>query len=334
MLTYAFRQLRANNYEQVAGEDFEEIYDLFAEILARGISCQLKQGLHKSYVGHQDSLTTLRGKLDINGTMRNFAACRRKLQCEYDVLTENNLFNQILKTAVGVLLKQSGVKSKRKSLLRKIMLPFENVDEITADRIRWNVLRYDRNSKTYRMLHSICYFILDRQLLTTEEGKYSMRTFSDEHMNLLFQNFVLNYYRRHHPSLKAEAKQIGWNINMELSDTTHLPIMQSDILLHIGERTLIIDTKYYSRTLATHFDRSTYHSANLYQIHTYVMNEDICHEGNVDGMLLYAQTQEETLPNEKIVTHDGNILMFKTLDLNQDFKKISAQLDSLIGYGL
>lgn len=65
MLTYAFRQLRANNYEQVAGEDFEEIYDLFAEILARGISCQLKQGLHKSYVGHQDSLTTLRGKLDI-----------------------------------------------------------------------------------------------------------------------------------------------------------------------------------------------------------------------------------------------------------------------------
>ena len=81
MLTYAFRQLRANNYEQVAGEDFEEIYDLFAEILARGISCQLKQGLHKSYVGHQDSLTTLRGKLDINGTMRAAGSYNVSMMC-------------------------------------------------------------------------------------------------------------------------------------------------------------------------------------------------------------------------------------------------------------
>lgn len=43
MLTYAFRELKQNNYEEIAGEDFDNIQQLFAEILIKGISCQLKQ---------------------------------------------------------------------------------------------------------------------------------------------------------------------------------------------------------------------------------------------------------------------------------------------------
>ena len=50
MLTYAFKELNRNNYEQIAGEDFEDIHDLFAEILSLGIAYLLKQGLHRQYV--------------------------------------------------------------------------------------------------------------------------------------------------------------------------------------------------------------------------------------------------------------------------------------------
>ena len=39
MLTYAFRELKQNNYEEIAGEDFDNIQQLFAEILIKGISC-------------------------------------------------------------------------------------------------------------------------------------------------------------------------------------------------------------------------------------------------------------------------------------------------------
>ena len=50
MLAYAFQVLRQNSYEDVVAEEFEEISDLFAEILFRGISRQLKQGLYRTYV--------------------------------------------------------------------------------------------------------------------------------------------------------------------------------------------------------------------------------------------------------------------------------------------
>lgn len=50
MLTYAFKELKRNNYEQIAGENFEDIHDLFAEILSLGIAYLLKQGIHRQYV--------------------------------------------------------------------------------------------------------------------------------------------------------------------------------------------------------------------------------------------------------------------------------------------
>lgn len=36
MLAYAFEELKKNNYEQIAHEEFEHIQDLFAEILYKG----------------------------------------------------------------------------------------------------------------------------------------------------------------------------------------------------------------------------------------------------------------------------------------------------------
>lgn len=50
MLAYAFRVLRQKNYDNVAAEDFDNVQDLFAAILAKGVSQQLKQGLYQEYM--------------------------------------------------------------------------------------------------------------------------------------------------------------------------------------------------------------------------------------------------------------------------------------------
>lgn len=60
MLTYAFKELKHNNYEYISGEKFDNIYDLFAEILSKGVAYLLKQGLHKEFVLKEDTITTLR----------------------------------------------------------------------------------------------------------------------------------------------------------------------------------------------------------------------------------------------------------------------------------
>ena len=335
MLTYAFKELKHNNYEYIAGESFDNIYDLFAEIISKGVSYLLKQGLHKEYIIREDTIPTLKGKLNLSATIKERIAKRTRLACEYDELTINNIYNKIIKTTVGILLNKSDVKAGRKRELRKLMLYFDGIDEIVPSLVRWNQLRYDRNSRTYQMIHSLCYFILQSLLLSTEEGNAKMPQFSDEHMNLLFQRFVMEYYKKHHPEYRAVAKQIKWNFSeSSISSSSFLPIMQSDITITLGERTLIIDTKYYSKNLQEYYGKLTISSPNFYQIHTYVMNEDKGHTGKVDGMLLYARTLADIQPDGDFTTNDGNKLMVRTLDLSKDFEDIKTDLETLINYNV
>lgn len=327
MLAYAFQELRQNNYVEITGETFDNIYDLFAEILEKGISYQLKQGLYREYVAKNESMQTVRGRINMNGTIANRMRNRSDISCDYDDLSENNIYNQILLTTVNILIRHSEIK---KAKLKQLMLYFQNVQTIDIRSIRWNVLRFDRNNRNYRMLIYICYFILNEWLLTTEKGKHKMREFSDNHMARLFEKFVLEYYKKHHPKLKPTAQQINWNIIEEETDMSILPIMQTDIHLSLGERTLIIDTKYYSKIMQEQYEKESIRNAHLYQVHTYVNEADCEHKHNVDGMLLYAKTKDCILDDKQIIFKDGYYIFIKTLDLNTNFDEIKHRLDSFV----
>ena len=330
MLSYAFQELRKNNYDDISKEDFEYVQDLFAEILYKGISYQLKQGLYREYIERKDTLSVLRGKLDMNETIKNRVKHRQVLSCEFDELSEDNLFNQILKTTAGILIREKTVKTVRKNQLKSLMPFFDGVSTIDPFNIHWNMLRYQRSNQTYKMLMNICYFVLDGMLMTTESGAYKMATFLDDHMNRLFEKFVLEYYRTHHKGLSVYPDHIQWDItDRDEAVIDFLPSMKTDITLHKGDRTLIIDTKYYGKMMQEQFDKQTIHSGNMYQIFTYVKNLDKENTGLVSGMLLYAKTEEAVAPD--LDAHFGpNRIMVRTLDLNQEFSGIRAQLDMII----
>jgi 5-methylcytosine-specific restriction enzyme subunit McrC len=269
MLSYAFTTLNQSNFEDVATEEFENMHNLFAAILAKGIGQQLKQGLYREYLNKRENMAVMRGKIDMSGTIKNKIARQQILSCEYDDLSENNLLNQILKTTVMILLRLSKVDTEYKDALKKEMLFFSNVDTIEPASIRWSSIRFQRNNQTYRMLVSICQLILEGMLLTTEEGEYKLASFIDEQrMCRLYEKFILEYYIKEFPMLSARALQIPWVLDDGIG--TMLPVMQSDITLSYGERVLIIDAKYYSHTTQVKYDVHTLHSGNLYQIFTYV----------------------------------------------------------------
>jgi 5-methylcytosine-specific restriction enzyme subunit McrC len=330
MLAYAFQELRQNNYAEIETETFDDIYDLFAEILARGISYQLKQGLYREYIARNKSISTVRGKIDINGTIIQRMQNYQQIVCNYDELSENNTYNQILVTTASILIRHSDVKKEKKSQLKKLMLFFHQIQPVDIHSIHWNTLRFDRNNRNYRMLLYICYFIINEWLMSTEKGKYKMREFSDNHMCRLFEKFVLEYYKKHHPETKACAAQIRWNIVEETTDISVLPIMQSDILLSIGNRILIIDTKYYKKIMQEQYNKDTLRNNHLYQIRTYVDEYDRNHLHNVDGMLLYAKTQEDIFDDAQITHRDGYTLYIRTIDLNTKFETIKKRLDSFV----
>jgi len=331
MLSYAFTSLKQSNFESVATEEFDNIHNLFGAILARGLGQQLKQGLYREYLNKRENLTVMRGKIDMCGTIRSRIARKQVLACEYDELSEDNIFNQILKTTAMFLVRHGEVDREHKDDLRKKMLYFSHVGTLDPAAIPWSSLQFQRNNQTYRMLLSLCQLMLQGMLLTTDAGEYRLASFLDEQrMSRLYEKFILEYYAKEFPMLHVRASQIPWALDDGIR--AMLPVMQSDITLSHGAKVLIIDAKYYAHTTQVRYDAHTVHSNNLYQIFTYVKNKnaelkDLPHE--VSGMLLYARTNEVLQP-DSTYQMSGNKISVKTLDLNCEFAEIAAQLNLIV----
>ena len=325
MLSYAFQLLNEQGYKNLATEDFKNAGDLCAAILIRGISYQLKRGLGREYISETDTISAIRGKIEITESIKNQSMIRSQMVCTYDEFSVDSPLNRIIKSTVMLLLK-ADITAQRKKDLRKLMVYFADVSLVDVHSINWAV-NYNRNNQTYRLLITICHLVVKGLLQTKSDGSVKMMDFIDEQrMCRLYEKFILEYYRKHYyPQIKASASQIDWALDDGIG--TMLPTMQSDIMLSCKEKTLIIDAKYYAHTTQVQYDVHTLHSNNLYQIFTYVKNK-ATKGGEVSGMLLYAKTDEEIYPNNEYLM-SGNKITVRTLDLNCDFEQIAAQLNGI-----
>ena len=299
MLSYAFQVLNEQGYKNIATEKFNNTAELMAAILAKGIAIQIKRGLGKVYIPQTEAMSSLRGKLDITESIKTQTMLKKQMICSYDEFSVNGMMNRIIKSTVELLLK-SDISKQRKKELRKLMVYLGDVETVDLYSVNWN-MRFDRNNQTYRLLISICYLVVKGLLQTNSDGTTKLMDFLDEQrMCRLYEKFILEYYRKEHPEIIANASQILWQLDDGIGSM--LPVMQTDIMLSYQEKILIIDAKYYGNTTQTRFGTHTLHSGNLYQIFTYVKNKEAelaSQPHEVSGMLLYAKTDEEIYPDNK-----------------------------------
>ena len=328
MLSYAFQVLNEQGYKNIATEKFNNTAELMAAILAKGIAIQIKRGLGKVYIPQTEAMSSLRGKLDITESIKTQTMLKKQMICSYDEFSVNGMMNRIIKSTVELLLK-SDISKQRKKELRKLMVYLGDVETVDLYSVNWN-MRFDRNNQTYRLLISICYLVVKGLLQTNSDGTTKLMDFLDEQrMCRLYEKFILEYYRKEHPEIIANASQILWQLDDGIGSM--LPVMQTDIMLSYQEKILIIDAKYYSHTTQTQYDKHTLHSNNMYQIFTYVKNRDYefgDEDHKVSGMLLYAKTEEEIQPDNVYQMH-GNQITVRTLDLNLQFSDIAKQLNTI-----
>lgn len=329
MLSYAFQVLNEQGYKNLATEQFANTADLCSAILIKGVSIQLKRGLNKEYVLETEQLSTVRGKIEVTDSIKGLTMLKQKLVCTHDEFTIDFYMNQILKSTMLLLIK-ADIAPERKKEIKKLLVYFNEVSEIDLQHINWN-LQYSRNNQSYKMLIAICHLVVKGLLQSQSDGTMKIMDFLDEQrMSHLYEKFILEYYRKEYKGkISANAVQIPWQLDDE--NDALLPIMQTDITLSKGNKVLILDAKYYSHMMQTNYDKQTLHSANVYQIFTYVKNKEaqlasMDHE--VAGMLLYAKTDEEVVPcNDYKMS--GNHIGVRAIDLSVDFSEIANQLNRI-----
>ena len=333
MLAYAFRAIKAKSISRVGRENFDNLHDLLAEILIRGMNSQIKRGLHQDYLSRTEELSTVRGRIDIAQTVNRRAHSRGRVVCNFDEYLPDTPHNQALKSAISLLIRRGNISRARQVSLRRLLPYLEDVALVPPTSVRWDELHYHRANASYRLLLGVCELIVLGLLPNEDDGDMKLESwFSDEAMSTLYERFLREYFVLHHPELSPSAPLIDWAVSDGIASGLHqLPKMRTDLTLRKGANRLIIDAKYYGKSMQTNrfSAKSTVNSANLYQILTYVKNEDVKQTGNVAGLLLYAKTDGFEQPELDVVVQ-GSRIGAQTLDLNKPWVEVRAELDALV----
>lgn len=324
MLIYAFEALKSKEYERLDNEKCEDVYDLLASLLLCGTHSLIKRGFLKSYVNQTEELSSIKGRVDIGRSVRKLTFQNAKAICIFDEFSSNIYFNQILKAAFLCLKRRTLQKDIARDV-KKILMYFGEIETISLNSIKWDNFAFNRNNAHYDTLLYFCRLICEEAVANQNKGKKDFRTIEDNLLPSLFERFIFTFYKKHLSCSVSFQQQIKWRADY----FDMLPKMNADTIIESACLKLIIDTKFYSKTLQSNRfnDNQTIISSNLYQIFAYVKNEAAnTTDKAVSGMLLYPQVD---VPLEKSYTIDGHNFYVRTVDLNQEFEAIRRQLMSM-----
>ncbi len=324
MLCYAWENiLRQQDESHLDTEAFDNIYNLLSFILICEVSKIIKGGFVKGYIDCTESLSLIKGKMDLDNTLKKQALVKRQIICDYDDFSRNIIMNQIIKSTMGILLICPELNKKFKKQFKILLRNFVNIEKIDLSNICWNRLTYNRNNKKYRLIMNICELVNTGLIVQEEKGRSKFATFiKDRAMARLYEKFILNFYKCELKDIKTTLPWINWQLDEPPKDSL-LPVMKTDIELEGMGRKLIIDTKYYTNALSKSNFSETKKliSGNLYQIFAYVKNVE--YTGEISGMLLYPTVDYDLNQKYKM---SGNNIYVKTINLGEDFDRIKNRL--------
>ena len=123
MLAYAFKVPNEDGYKEVAAEQFHNVAELCSAILCKGVSLQLKRGLGREYISETETLSGIRGKIDITESIKTQTMLRKQMVCTYDEFSANTYMNRIIKTTMLKLM-HADIDKARKKEIRRLLVFF------------------------------------------------------------------------------------------------------------------------------------------------------------------------------------------------------------------
>jgi 5-methylcytosine-specific restriction enzyme subunit McrC len=333
LLCYAWDSLDQKDTVSAGVDDFKDLSDLFAKVLATGTAQLLKRGVDQGYRCYEETTRSIRGKVLLAPSVQKVLLRQAQAYCAFDDRTPNVLHNQILRATIRRLLCCETLEPAIRDELDVVFRRFPPVDELSLRTRHFGEIRLTRNNKRYRLLLDVCRIVHDHWLTTEGRGPITFHDFirDEGRMRRLFQAFVRNFYDREAREYRVWSEDIAWETATAGPDDRFLPKMQTDVCL--AHRTsglkIVVETKFKSEVFQRHFEAEKVHSDNLYQLYAYLKNLEGKGAANrtCSGILLYAAAEAHADLRFRVPGHDIRVY---TLDLSQDWRNIEASLLGLV----
>ena len=238
------------------------------------------------------------------------------------------------------LIKNQAVDSNIKKDVKKQITYFANIDEAIPDKNNLQKLKFNKNNFIYKLLISLASMLYNSSSVNEKDGKIAFKDFyREEQMQKVYELFLLNFYAMHLDKeiYRVHAPKINWNIDTNAAEywqdcfdiDTKISDRRTDIVIENKKEKIqfIIDAKYYKNALVSAYWDSTTETcrtSHINQVRGYI--EDSTFEGIKHGALIYPTVYNDKLEKGSVKPIMGAHIIIKTVNLNQDWQKIEADL--------
>nr|WP_283815951.1 hypothetical protein [Bradyrhizobium sp. AUGA SZCCT0222] len=312
------------------GLPMTKLADLFAAVLCTGIDHLARRGLEKCFDAQHETLSGIRGRIDFGGSLRKNSFFHGQAVCAFDEVSMNTAANRILNTTVKQLLKFGELDRELRSRLRTVERSLRDIKEIDLTSALFRKVQVSSNRAYYGFLLDVCEFVHNSWLVDEANGGRKFRDFArdDAAMARLFESFLFNFMTRECPQWSVVREDIKWDARSATDrELRYLPRMRTDISARRTGEYKIIDAKFYTNTLSSHYDVEKIHNANLYQILSYLMNAKPDRGVAPHGILIYPRVDRDLREDYSIL---GKTISVRTVNLNAPWKLIDQELRQLL----
>ena len=166
----------------------DTLLEILIGLFARKLADAVRLGLPRRYVGQEDDLPALRGRLDATRQFTTLAASPQRLACRFDDLSFDIALNRIMKAVVAKLSRLSRAADNQR-LLRELAFAYADVSAVPSAALRFDDVVLDRTNARWRDLVELARLLLGNRFQTTSGGAAQGHALLFE-MNLLFEEYI------------------------------------------------------------------------------------------------------------------------------------------------
>ena len=332
LFCYAWNRFEEAQSVPLGASPSPDLPNLLGRVLLHGTRALLRRGLDRNYQDCSDEIATVRGRIDLGASLQLQARSIRRLVCEFDDLSHDLLHNQILKASLKRLARARTIEPQLAHELVLTARRMPDVSDIWLERSAFARVQLHRNNAYYDLNLKVAELAFDCLLPDPASGGFAFHDIlrDETKMARVFEDFVRNFYRTEQRAFAVLPLTIPWEADaLSTTGAGRLPVMIVDIYLRSPDRRMIIDTKYYAKSLQQSlFGTPSFQSGNLYQLFSYLKNVTADQAfANCEGMLLYPQVGPCLRESYQI---QGHPVTLATVNLAQPWPAIARDLIDLL----
>ncbi|RIJ42660.1 McrC family protein [Pontibacter oryzae] len=270
------KKIKFPNYQTALGDHKSDFFEVLIYLFAKYTKKLLSNAIYQQYEEVSNELGYIKGRLNTSTYINENIARGRwhKLNCTYDAFELDNKFNRIIKYVANLLFRNT-TSSENKKYLREILFILDEVSDVRATAEECASIQFNPMFGDFETVRDYCSLFLTNCISFNYKQDLKLFAFLLP-MEYVFEDFIFGFIEREVKEVQAKAQ-----VSSTYLDREEAFALRPDLLLKVGERKVIADTKYKIVYSDEKDPKKGISQADLYQMLAYAVRF------NTDEIILF-----------------------------------------------